>query len=408
MEADGVANFSGYFDKSLTINHEYENSSLDYSKPMFSANFQAAHDQIYRPLIAPSIDNDRQSYKFEIGGQDDPYYSNLQSLRCHGTFKVLKADGTKLAAGANVSVVNLVPESIFEHINVSVNNQMISDHGRASHLKSYISKKYSYSKEVKEHNLTSNYFYDDIMTTGSPSIEVQATDKDDSKGFKTRMDIIKESQDVTFCFSPSIDLMSSEIFFPAGHTLSLEFERAHPEFSILAPKTDTEKYRIQLTDIYLEVRRIIPSKTGVQKLGSPTSERWLSFRRTTVRKRQVHAGISDVILSRLLDSTASLPYSIMILVLDNDQLISSSKNPYMFTPHGIKSYNLLFNGSSKPLQPLQIASGSSISKSLRAYDHFLNNLSILNANRSIGIDYKSWLSRDFALFFDMTGDFCQG
>ena len=407
MQSRGVGTFSGYFDKTLEISTEYENSSLDYSKPMFSANFQSAVDQIFHPLIPPSQVNDRQSFRFDIGSFDDPHYTNIQSIRCHGKLKVLNSDNTDLAAGENVSCINLMPECLFEQINVTINNQVVSDHGRGTHIKSYLSKKYNFSEEVKDFNLKSSYYEEDVSVDGvGPHISVAADDKTKKTGFKTRMQFIKESNELTFCFIPSIDLFSSENYFPAGYILGLEFERTPANFLLLSSDA-SKSYRIQILDLYLEARRIIPSKMGVQRLGDPMKEKWISFRRSTVRRRQIHAGVSDVVLSRLLDSTASLPYSLMVIPIQNDQHITITKNPFVFLPHKIKSYNLLLNGASKPMQPLKISTTDKF-QSLRAYDSFMSNLSILNANRSIAIDLESWLRRDFCMLWDLSGDFCQG
>lgn len=99
----------------------------------------------------------------------------------------------------------------------------------------------------------------------------------------------------------------------------------------------------------------------------------------------------------------------MVLPQENDQNTDPSKNPFIFKRHGIKNFSLLLNGVSVPQQALMVSSGSSTdNKSLRAYKYFLANMGLDESNQEIGISMDNYLSRDFAMVFDLTGDLCNG
>lgn len=363
----GVA---GLFESSAYVRPEYENPSLDYSPPGRSTNCTDYQDVIIRPTIAPSGSSDYQSFRFEIGALDDPYFIDLTTLRLNGILKVVNGmDGNDLTAGDEFSVVNLLPESIWETCKVSINGIPISDHGQGFGFRSYITKHFSYSTQTKITNLIGDYYYDDAFAEDvPPSRKVTSKSKDKEPGYKARIPIAKASKPVHFSFSPCIDLLTTKVAFPSSYILGLEFDRANPHFSILCPDP-SKRFSIRVVDIYLEVRRFIPSRSALSKLPSPLKGTFhMPIARTILRRRAVHGGVQDMVLNRICDSTNQMPYSLLIIPLSNTQLSAVDQNPFIFGRNGIKSANLLINGASFPSEPLRFTDDNAI---LRAYRFFL-------------------------------------
>lgn len=288
MDNSENGSFLGYVDTSSKVSSLFENPMLNYKKPEFSSNATSWIDQIFRPLIPPSQSNDAQAFRFEIGGLDDPWYLNLQSLKIHGTFKILKSTGADLAGTEDISIVNLAPQALFEQYNVTINSQAVSDHGRGGHLRGYLAKHFSTSAAVKK-NMRSDYYIPDQNI--EPIVVSGASKSVDKGGFKERKAICSASKDIIFAFQPPIDLISTEVLFPAGYTLGLELERASPRFMLLN-YDGSASYIVRIMDLYIECRRTIPSQMALRHLPNPrTGVFHIPFRRTTIRFRQIYSGI---------------------------------------------------------------------------------------------------------------------
>ena len=399
--------FGSIYNNRVSMSDDTESGMLDYSKPEYASNFATYVDSKISPLIQP-YDNSMQTMKFSIGSLEDPYYSDLSTLRCIGRLQVLHSDGSPLKKDEAISVCNLFPETIFSQCNVYISGLPVSDHGRGSHFKSYIQKHYSCSKEVKSITLANNYYQDDEIRPGQLAMEqVTVESMQGEPGIIKRAKFIEQSKDVLFTFKPTFDLMSSEQALPPSYVLNLEFERNNESFSLITHSGNQEQYKIRLFDFHLELRRFIPSKSAISQLPNPRSgTHFLSFTRQTVRFRAIHAGVTDINVPQIADSNGILPYSIMIIPLSTDQSTNISKNPFIFWPKWIKKYNLLLNSSSLPGQALTVE-GDHLDNG-RAFNHFLENTNMGGTHSSNGISPFTYRYKDWAMVWDLCSDLCNG
>ena len=185
-------------------------------------------------------------------GPDDPLFTDLSSLKVVGRLRVQHEDDSPLAVGEKVSCVNLFPESLWSQINVFVSGVPCSDHGRMVNMKSYIQKQFSTSHEVKSSSLQNEFYVGDMISLGGGWEDVTTERLEQDEGLKARGNLISESRDVNFCFKPCFDLANCERAFPPGYTLTLEFERSDPNFSLLAADSSIA-YKIRIYEIALEV-----------------------------------------------------------------------------------------------------------------------------------------------------------
>ena len=185
-------------------------------------------------------------------GPDDPLFTDLSSLKVVGRLRVQHEDDSPLAVGEKVSCVNLFPESLWSQINVFVSGVPCSDHGRMVNMKSYIQKQFSTSHEVKSSSLQNEFYVGDMISLGGGWEDVTTDRLEQDEGLKARGNLISESRDVNFCFKPCFDLANCERAFPPGYTLTLEFERSDPNFSLLAADSSIA-YKIRIYEIALEV-----------------------------------------------------------------------------------------------------------------------------------------------------------
>ena len=147
-------------------------------------------------------------------------------------------------------------------------------------MKSYVQKQFTSSHEVKTSSLQNEFYVPDMLSLGGGWEDITTERLEQDDGLETRASLIAESRDVNFCFKPCFDLANCERAFPAGYTLTLEFERADPKFSLLAADNSIN-YKIRIYDIALEVRRFTPSGSALRALPNPrTGTYYLPFARS--------------------------------------------------------------------------------------------------------------------------------
>ena len=108
------------------------------------------------------------------------------------------------------------------------------------------------------------------------------------------MDLIKESRICHISFEPKIDALTITRYFPPGHTLTLEFIRSPAHFTLLA-KTSSQSYKIEILDLSLTCRQMLPSEpieTKLRKLLT-IKDVHLPVTRLVSRTRSLHAGLFD-------------------------------------------------------------------------------------------------------------------
>ena len=99
-----------------------------------------------------------------LGGSDETKnFSLLHTLRVDGSLKVTYDNGTLLSADEKVAACNNFPHTLFQSINISINDQPVSDTSRLYPHKSYFASLLSFSKESKDYNLISEFYLDETL-----------------------------------------------------------------------------------------------------------------------------------------------------------------------------------------------------------------------------------------------------
>ena len=99
-----------------------------------------------------------------LGGSDETKnFSLLHTLRVDRSLKVTYDNGTPLSPDEKVAACNNFPHTLFQSINISINDQPVSDTSRLYPHKSYFASLLSFSKESKDYNLISEFYLDETL-----------------------------------------------------------------------------------------------------------------------------------------------------------------------------------------------------------------------------------------------------
>ena len=219
MAGFGIAGAYGEKEK------DFQSISLDYSEAEYSANHEQYFLQRILPMVAPNINQEESNHVFEIGHLHDPHFIDLSSLYANIQWRVVHADGTMLSnTEKEVSVVNNFSHAMIQHIDVSINNQGISDHARHTAFRSYATNLLTLAGDVKKDFLKFDYFIDDELGTNIDIIPGSFDPNTGEKGLIERNGVIAESKTLYSYFRPHFDLQSSQRDIP-GDLIYIDFNR---------------------------------------------------------------------------------------------------------------------------------------------------------------------------------------
>ena len=389
---------------------DFQSISLDYNEQEFSANYSSAYIQKVYPLVQPNLNQECSVHTFEIGSEHDTNFIDLQNIYANVKFIVTQADDTAVDDSDNtISIINNIDHSLFASTDVFINGTLISDHGKHSSLRNYITNLLSTSEQTKRTSLSVNHWLDD----DSNADRTVSKDSFDStkpvyqKALMERGKFIK-SGEVQAYFQPQFDLMTCPRLLPPGNILKLNFEVAESNFLLIVPPvTDPagRKYKLRITSFNLEVQRCVPNQIALRHV-EQAKKTLMHFpiTRTQIRNVQVLTGQHEVIIPRLVDSS-QMPYQLLMVPVQNYQFKYLQKNPYVWKSCDIKKANLLLNGASIPREPFDI---SKISRN-RVYKLIMKALGHTElTGSSSGLSPERWWKSKFFLAWDLTGCWCAG
>jgi hypothetical protein len=112
----------------------------------------------FRPLS----ENSEGPYVFNMESQGHDQYMSLNSIRLSGKCVITRADGSRLTANDDLSIVNMFPSSLFKGIETEFNNVLITDISAAmANYKAYIQTTLSYNKAAQSTHLQGQLYIPD-------------------------------------------------------------------------------------------------------------------------------------------------------------------------------------------------------------------------------------------------------
>ena len=364
-----------------------------FSKPVPNKNFSGYGDLTVYPRN-PLERTGLNPVYFDLGGPDSRHYILPSTIRVHGVVKVTRENGDDLEANEPVAPVALFPHAMFESIDLKINAVPITDHLRNYPYKAFVQAHYSNSSAVKKNTLINEWYDHDTL----PTEDVVDTNPE----LIARREYIKLSRKAHFTFQPRVDLGTMSRPFPPGHVLSLEFVRSDPGFCLLS--AGAEKYRIELHNLYLTCRHILPNPTIEARMRERVMKKDLiiPLAKMVPRTRTLHAGLLEGTVRNAI--SGQLPNHMMVFILSNDQMSKQlNKNPFHFSPRKLKEAYLVVDGQSVPSERLTLNTAEGDYR--RIYSHFMDNIG-LGTDAENGIDPLKYITNSFALSFDLSPDLC--
>ena len=388
MSKAGVGTF-------ITENHELASSGLAlFDQPIIDSSLlQGKFITIYPSSVLQ--DNGPFDFIIPSDGQD---FTDLPFTRLEGCIEIVSSDGTKLKDADLNAYVNLLPQSLFKQIEVSVNNTQIADLSTPTYaFKSYIETVLTYPKDAKETTLLLEHFNKDTIDKENIFTLLN------SISFNKRNQFAKKGK-IYFSMLLHIDFFHSTKLLLPGCEIKLKFIRNSDTFSLLG---DTLQAKIKFHELKLMIRRVTVEPTIASKIEDAINKTPAIYP-ITQSKIKTFLIPKDVRQERISNIFRGvLPRSIIVGFVTTDAANGTiNANPFKFEHFKLNHFQMYINGD--PLLTEAFQPDFANSKFFREYRWFMDNLGWAHDKESNGVTMEEFKTNTFFLPFDLSPDLSNG
>ena len=338
---------------------ECTKSELDlFTVPPTQTSVEKGQWVEYHPI---SSITDGGPIEFFVPGSGDEYTDPSQT-QLYVKAQIVRGDGSAIADDSPVGPTNLLLHSIFNQVDVTLNERLISSSIPTYPYRAMIETLLSYNGEAKRSQLTASMFVND--TAGHMDHvdflvpkDVNATDDDVDEapnlGLETRRDRTKGSRVVDMIGPVHGDLFFQDRLLLNGVDLKLKFIRSSDAFCLMAPG-DNPSYRLKVMNASLFIRKVKISPAvmlgHVKALERGTAK--YPLRRVICKMVSVPSGNMSMTQDHVF--LGQLPHRIVIGCVSNEAFNGRfSKNPFNFRHFNANFLTVHLDGDQIPYSPLK-------------------------------------------------------
>ena len=356
---------------------------------------QASVEDGYHIEHLPRSNPNEGPIKFEISGDSNDYMDLLNSYLLL-EIKLSKADNTDIDDNDVVGPINLIGQTLFKQIDVSLNDTLISDSSNMNHYRSIIESLLSYTSSEAKKQLTMALHVKD--TPGSMDDIA-----DENKGLVSRRAYLTKSKTLQLIGRPHSDIFYQNRYLINGVDLKLKLIRNTNALVLMGDAAKAYKLQIQNASFFV---RKVKINSGIQlkhieKLDKQLQPAIYPIRRVMMKSVSIPIGSLSLNEENLF--SGQLPKRIIIGLVDSDSFEGLyTKNPFNFKNFGLKYCSLHMDGKMIPQKPL--SSDFENNLSLRNYFTLLESTGKSFGNNGIDIDRTEYEEGYSLLAFDLSPD----
>ncbi len=318
-----------------------------FSDPPMFTSVTKRYYMTYRPTS--QITTDSSPIEFNVSGQGVDYM-DLKHTQIHVKAKILKSDGSALAATEKTAPINLWLQSLFSQVDISLNGSLITNSSSLYPYKSYLKVLLNETNDAKTSTLQSQLYYKDAgghMDEIDPNAQNQA--------LFTRYVYVKESHIVDMCGPLYEDFADSKRYLINGVNLHIRLFRTRPEFNLMSGE-DNASYKVKIEDVYLRVCKIQPNVSMITSHAKMLKHNTVKypFTKSDVKAVSLTKGQLNYTVDNLFQN--KVPNKIVVGLVSAEAFNGSyAKNPFNFAMYKLRSIGLYVDGEPLPGEPLVIS-----------------------------------------------------
>ena len=302
----------------------------------------------------PNFKNATQ-IRFDIAGSNS-HYLNLAETELHMKCSITGGTGG-IGATDKISVVNNFMHSLFEQVQVYINNTPVENTNKLYQYKAYLENLLCYGKEAKETLLYNEGWVKDsagkfdnlnfpvgdyerktIVTQDASKVVTITTDNDYNEGFFLRHQRFCEKKSVQLCGKLHCDIFNTNRYMLNNVNIQIVLLKANPPFYLLAAENDKTAPQLTCTidDIYLKVRRctISPSIMLAHAMALEKTTAKYPIKRVLMKDIVIPYKACKFVLQGV--HTGIMPTRIVFGFLNN----SAASGQFKFNPFNFQHYKL--------------------------------------------------------------------
>lgn len=347
----------------------------------------------YKPV---SSITDNAPIEFVIPGHGDEY-TDLSQTMIHVMANIKKSDGSDLAAADDneVGPINNWLHSLFNQVDVYMNNRLVSPQNNTYAYRAYIENTLNYGDDAKLSHIECGLY---VMDTHSKMDSIS----DENEGFKKRKEYTTRSKTVDMLGRLHVDLCNQEKFLLNGVELRFRMIRSRDTFSIMA---NTDSYKVNIKEVNLFIRRckISPSVLLAHSKTLESGSAKYPITRVEVKSITLPTGIRN----KTLDSVflGQLPKRLIFGLVSNEAFNGNlKKNPFNFKNYKLNFLALYIDGEQVPFKALEPTFDADNSQFILAYQSLFTGTGIFFTNAGNAIPRSAYAGGYTLYAFDLTAD----
>ena len=388
--------------------------------------------------ILPLTSNLKDNISFRVNNNINKHYIDVNNLFIEMTLKLTKKDGTAITkTDVNTGFVNNIFHSLFQNVEVKLNQKTVTDSDQNYHYLAYITKLMSYSPEFFEtQGALFGWAKDEATSMDSNTLEAATTKSTatiaqasvtgatgdvaviktlDSPGnpmtirtgwfFDNYASATTTYHDLVLFDKLMVTPFTQDKLLPYGVELFLTLERAKPEFYLMASTANTATAaQIEIKDIKLHVPYVKLSDPTFLSLetGKASKSRRMPIVRSRVIRHPIAQGTIHPVIQHLF-AGRSLPQKILVgFVTNKAESGFIERNPFNFNHNNVAQIQIFKNGQAYPRFPFR----PDFTKKMyvKEFASVFDVANVRNVNVGFPINYDEY-PRGFCFYgFDLTGD----
>ncbi len=335
------------------MSEECIKSELDlFTVPMTQTSIEK---NTYVEIPPLSAITDSSPIEFFIAGTGEDYI-DLNNTLLYTRIKITRPDGSDIADGAPVGLINYPGACIFSQVDVSLGDRLITQSSSTYPYRCLIEALINFGKDTLESIFSAGLFYRDRAG------HMDATDPaGENTGLMKRAAYTTGSNVVELLAPIHSDIFFQEKLMLNGVDIRIRITRGKDEFCLM--RDDAIAYKLNIVSASLFVKKVTVSP-GVrlghaQALLSTTAK--YPIERVCLKNLSIPAGSRVSNQENLFLGT--LPKSIILAMTENSAFSGAyNKNPFAFKHFNLEFMALYRDGiqiPSKPLQP-EYENGSAV------------------------------------------------
>ena len=297
--------------------------------------------------ILPTVKNGNV-IEFEIETHDE--YVELNRTNVEIKFRVKKSDGTNLAAGDKISIINNIVGTMFRDIDVVLNTETISHSGSNLAQRAMIEDIVSYGVDASKGWMQCGGFFKDTAGQMDNLDPNPAAGVAVNEGLKARAALIAESKLVTVRGRLHLDIFNQPKPLVKNSRMVLRFQKNDDNYLIMADTDTADKAKVEIAEIFLHVRKCTFTPRWDALVSGKTA--FYNLSRIIQKDFTFPAGGRTIIENNL--HNGKLPKRIVLTLVNNVAYDGDYKrNPFNYQHYHTSEVSLLMNGQLVEGKPLK-------------------------------------------------------